>query len=104
MPINIALLLCIPIGLLYYFGARWLVRFLLGRYERRERRAARLFGAFGALSIPLIYCSGLVGDAISGRFGQVVAGGLFAIVAMGLIGPLLKTLMEEKWRSFGDNH
>ena len=101
MQISLALWFCIPIGALYYFAARWLLRFFLGRYERNERRAARLFAAFGTLSIPLIYCSGLVGDAIKGRFGQAVAGGLFAVVTMGLIGPLLITLMEEKWRKFG---
>jgi len=58
MPVNFTLLFCIPIGILYYFAARSLLRFFLGRYEQKERRAARLFGAFGALSIPLIYCSG----------------------------------------------
>jgi Na+-driven multidrug efflux pump len=104
MPINFALLFCIPIGILYYFAARWSLRFFLGRYEQKERRAARLFGAFGALSIPLIYCSGLVGDAVSGRFGQTIAGGLFAVAALGLVGPLLKTLMEGKWRIFDSNH
>jgi Na+-driven multidrug efflux pump len=104
VPINIALLFCIPIGILYYFAARGLIRFFLGRYEQKERRAACLFGAFGTLSIPLIFCSRLVGDAISGRFGRAVADGLFAVVALGLIGPLLKTLMEGKWRSFGSNH
>ncbi len=104
MPISIALLFCVPIGLLFYSEARWLLRFFLGRYERKERRAARLFGAFGALSIPLIYCSGLVGSAISGKLGETVAGVLFSVAALGLIGPLLKTLMEGKWRSFGRNH
>ena len=104
MPISIALLLCIPLGLLFYFGARWLLRFFLGHYERKERMSARLFGAFGALSIPLIYYSGLVGDAIPGRLGKVVASGIFALIAMGLIGPFLMTLMEGKWRSFGRNH
>jgi hypothetical protein len=104
MPINIALLFCIPIGLLYYFGARWLLRFFLGHYERKERRAAWLFGAFGALSIPLIYCSGLIGEAISGRFGQSVGEVLFAVAAVGLVGPLLMTLMEGKWRKFGKDH
>jgi len=104
MPISYALLLCIPIGALYFFAARWLLRFFLGRYEQKERKGAWLFGAFGALSIPLIYCSGLVGDAISGRLGRAVAGGLFGVAAVGLTGPLLKTLMEGKWRSFGSNH
>jgi hypothetical protein len=104
MPITYALLLCIPIGALYYFAARWLLRFFLGRYELKERRAACLFGAFGALSIPMIYCCGLVGDAVPGRFGQAVADGLFAVVALGLIGPLLMTLMEGKWRKFGKDH
>jgi len=104
MPISYALLLCIPIGLLFYFAARWLLRFFLGRCEQKERRAALTFGAFGALSIPLIYCSGLVGDAISGRLGRAVAGGLFGIAALALIGPLMKLLMEEKWRDFGKGH
>ena len=104
MPIDFALLFCIPIGILYYFAARWSLRFFLGRYEQKERRAARLFGAFGALSIPLIYCSGLVGDAVSGRFGQTIAGGLFAVAALGLVSPLLKTLMKGKWRNFDSNH
>jgi hypothetical protein len=104
MPIFIALLLCIPLGFLFYFEARWLLRFFLGRYEQKERRAARLFGAFGALSIPLIYCTGLLGDAIPGRFGRTTAAGLFGVATMGLIGPFLKTLMDEKWRSFGRNH
>ena len=104
VPMSLALWFCIPIGALYYFAGRWLLRFFLGRYERRERRAAWLFGAFGALSIPLLYYSGLAGDAISVRFGRAVAGGLFAVVALGLIGPLLMTLMEGKWRMFGKDH
>ena len=104
MPINIALLFCIPIGILFYFAARWLLRFFLGRYEQKERRAALIFGAFGALSIPLIFCAGLVGDAIPGSLGRTVAGALFAVVALGLISPLMKTLMEGKWRSSVINH
>ncbi|MGA2753100.1 MAG: hypothetical protein ABSE53_04980 [Terracidiphilus sp.] len=104
MPISIALLLGIPLGFLFYFEGRWLLRFFLGRYEQKERRAARFFGAFGALSIPLICCSGLIADAIPGPLGKAVSGGFFGIATIGLVGPLLKTLMEEKWRSFGGNH
>ncbi|MGO9324941.1 MAG: hypothetical protein ACLP07_10305 [Terracidiphilus sp.] len=104
MPISYALLLCIPIGLLAYFEARWMLRFFLGRYEQKERKAAYCFAAFGALSVPLIYVSGIVGAAISGMFGTVVSGVLFGVVAMLLIGPLLWMLMERKWRSFGRHH
>jgi hypothetical protein len=104
MPISIALLFCIPLGLLFYFGGRWLLRYLLGRYEQKERRAALFFGAFGALSIPLIYCSGLIGDAIGGRLGVAVDGVLFAVAALGLISPLLKTLIDGEWRGVGQDH
>jgi len=104
MPINYALLLCIPIGLLFYFEARWLLRFFLGRYEHKERRAAYSFAAFGALSVPLIYVSGIIGDAISGRLGVVFAGLVFSAVAILLMSPLLKMLLAGKWRSFGKNH
>jgi hypothetical protein len=76
----------------------------LDNFEKKERRAALFFGAFGAFSIPLIYCSGLVGDAIGGRLGETVDGVIFAVAALGLIGPLLRTLMEGKWRSFGRHH
>ena len=104
MPITLALWFCIPIGALYYFAARSLLRFFLGRYEQKERNAARLFGAFGALSLPLIYCFGLVGNSISGKFGHAIAGGLFGIVALALVSPLLMTLMEGKWKKFGKDH
>jgi Na+-driven multidrug efflux pump len=104
MPINFALLFCIPIGILYYFAARWLLRFFLRRYEQKERRAARLFALFGALSIPLIYCAGLVGNAIPGRFGKIIAAVLFAVAVAGFIGPLMKTLTEGKWKGIASNH
>lgn len=83
MPITYALLLCIPIGLLYYFGARWLVRFFLGLYEQKERRAAYLLRrGFGGRN------SGK-NQKNSGHY--TICGCRF-----GLIGPLLKTLMEGK--------
>ena len=104
MPINYALLLCIPIGLLFYFGAVGLLHFFLGRYEQKDRAAAYLFAAFGALSIPLIYCTGILGDTIPGQYGRTIAGGLFGLIAVLLIGPLLRKLIEEKWRTVGKNH
>lgn len=104
MPISYALLLCIPIGLLCFFWARWLLRFHLGRYEGSERRAALSFGAFGALSIPLLYCAGLIRASIPGKFGEFVGAGSFAIIAMGLTTPFVRTLIEARWRSFGRGH
>jgi hypothetical protein len=82
MPISIAILLCIPIGLLFYFGARWGIRYASGRYELRERKAARLFGVFGALLIPLVYFFGRIEDALPGTLGKSIAIGFFMIVAL----------------------
>jgi len=104
MPINYALLLCIPIGLFFYFEARWLLRFFLGRFEQKERGAAYCFAAFGALSVPLIYVTGIIGNAISGTVGTVVSGVLFGVIAILLMGPLLRLLLEGKWKTFGKNH
>lgn len=96
MPISIALLFCIPIGFLFYFEARWLIRYALGRYEQRERRAARLFGVFGASLIPLIDCFGLIEDAFPGRLGKTIAIGFFLVATLGLFAPIFATLDERK--------
>jgi hypothetical protein len=92
MPISYALLLCIPIGLLFYLEARWLIRYLLGRYEKRERKAACLFGAFGASLVPLINCFRLIEDALPGRLGTTIASGFFMVAAMGLVGTIFAIL------------
>ncbi|MGD0522632.1 MAG: hypothetical protein ABSA48_15355 [Terracidiphilus sp.] len=96
MPISIALLLCLPIGFLFYFEARWLIRYALGRFEQRERRAARFLGVFGASLIPLIYCCGLIEDAFPGRLGETMAIGLLAVATWGLVGSIFVTLNERK--------
>ena len=96
MPITIALLFCAPIGLLMYFEVAWLMRHIVGRYEDRERRAARLFGVFGALLIPLIYCFGRIEGAFPGRLGETLATGLLLVVAWPLVWLLFKTLAEGK--------
>ncbi len=41
MPISIALWLGVPIGFLFYFEARSLILYSVGRFEQQERRAAR---------------------------------------------------------------
>ena len=104
MPVNFTLLFCIPIGILYYFAARWSLRFFLGRYEQKERRVRTPVWGLWCLVDPLNLLLRLVGDAVSGRFGQTIAGGLFAVAALGLVSPLLKTLMKGKWRNFDSNH
>jgi hypothetical protein len=96
MGISYAILLCLPIGFLFFFEARWLIRYALGRYEKRERRAAQLFGVFGASLVPLIYCFGLVGDAFPGRNGKLIADGFFAASIVGLVALILATLNESR--------
>jgi hypothetical protein len=62
MPISYALLLCIPIGFVFFLLARFLLRFVMGHYERPERRAALIFGFFGALLIPTIWVGGCLDE------------------------------------------
>ena len=87
MPISIGLLLCIPIGFLFFLEGRWLARYASGRYEQRERRAALLFGIFGASLIPLIYCFGHIEDAFPG-FGKTIENGSFMVGGVGLVTPI----------------
>jgi hypothetical protein len=94
MPISIALWFGIPIGFLFYFEARWLLRFFLGRYERKERLAARFFGAFGVSLIPLVFCSGLIEHAFPGRLGEILAMGFFMVVGWGFWGMFIATVNE----------
>jgi hypothetical protein len=98
MPITYALLLCLPIGLLFYFEARWLIRYLLGRYKEKERRAALFFGIFGALLIPLIYCFGHIEDESPGSAGKAIAAGFFVAVSWVLAYPFFKTCLKESKR------
>jgi hypothetical protein len=58
MPISYALLLCIPIGFVFFLLARFGLRYLMGWYERPERRSALIFGLFGALLIATIWTMG----------------------------------------------
>ena len=104
MPISYALLLCIPIGLLAYFEARWTIRYVLGRYEQRERRAARLIGVYGALIIPLIYVCGLAGDSFSQPTGKIVTAVLFSSITAAFIGPMFVVLFDRRLRGDGSNH
>ncbi|HUA99545.1 MAG TPA: hypothetical protein VMA34_14540 [Terracidiphilus sp.] len=92
MPISFGLLLGIPIGLIFYFEARWAIRYALGRYEQRERRAARICGAFGVSLVPLIYCFGLIEDAFPGKLGQIAAGVFIWVIGAGFAGLVFGTL------------
>ncbi len=92
MPINVALLLCIPIGFLFYFEARWLLRYTVGHYERKERKVARVLGVFGGLLIPAIYCFGRLGATFPGRVGEMFTIGLwmlFCLAVMELVARIL---------------
>jgi len=82
MPISIALLFCIPIGLGLYYEGRWLIRKAIGRWSVKERRGALAFGILGGLLIPMVYCDALAEGALSGKLHKsIVAGMTFAIGA-----------------------
>jgi hypothetical protein len=83
----IVLLFSVPVGALFFFQARWLIRLLLGCYEKAERRVARCFGIYGALLIPLVYGIRFIEDAVPGTFGRILAMGLFAADSLLLAGP-----------------
>jgi hypothetical protein len=58
MRISYALLLCIPIGFIFFFIGRVTSRLVIGCYEQFERRASIAFGVFGALLIPDLWAIG----------------------------------------------
>jgi hypothetical protein len=74
----VVLLFSIPLGVLFFFEGRWLIRLLLGRYEKAERGVARCFGIYGALLIPLVYGIKFIEGAVHGSLGKILAIGLFA--------------------------
>jgi hypothetical protein len=80
MPISIALFLGIPIGFLFYLEARWLTLRIFRRYGENECKVARLFGVLGLLMVPLIYCFGLLENAIPGKLGEAIAEGFLMVV------------------------
>jgi hypothetical protein len=96
VPISVSLVFCIPIGVLFYFEARWLIRYAVGRFEHRERKAARFCGAFGVSLIPLIYCFGLIQEAYPGTLGKTIAYGLLAAATWVFFGLITNTLKERK--------
>jgi hypothetical protein len=98
MPDLIVLLFSIPLGLLFFFQTRWLIRLLLGRYEKEERRVARLFGVYGTLLIPLVYGIGFIEDAFPGRLGKTLAVGLFAADCLLIAWPSFALGMKESRR------
>ena len=79
MPISYALLLCIPIGFLFFLIARLTCRIAIGRYDRFEHRASLAFGAFGALLIPDLWTLGSIKEEFPGRPGTVFSFLLFAV-------------------------
>jgi len=98
MPITYALFLCVPIGLLAYFEARWLIRYVSERYAQRERKAVRLVGVYGALIIPLIYVCGRAGDSFSSPTGKIVTAVLFSLITAAFVGPMFVVLSDREPR------
>lgn len=83
MPISYALLLCLPIGYLFFWIGRLCSLYVLGRYEGSQRRASMAFGVFGALLIPDIWVIGNLQEEFSGMIGMVI--GYSLLLAEGLV-------------------
>ena len=79
MPISFALLLCIPIGLLFFFIARLSSGFVIGSYGRRERRASLAFGVFGVSLIPDLWTFGCLQEEFPNTPGTAIAFLLFVV-------------------------
>jgi hypothetical protein len=77
MPISYALLLCIPLCFIFFLIASVCLNYLIGHYERPERRAALIFGLFGALLIPHIWIIGCLEEAFPTILGTVLSYLLF---------------------------
>jgi hypothetical protein len=85
MPISYALLLCIPIGFLFFFIARLTSRFVLGRYGPFEHRASMAWGVFGALLIPDLWILGSLHEEFSGLPGTVISSLVIPIEGLTLV-------------------
>ncbi len=96
MPIAIQLLLCVPIGFIAYFEARWLIRHFFGRYESGERKAAGICGLFGVSLIPLLHCIGYIEQEFPGRTGENLAMGFLTIKFGAFAGPVVAILSKRK--------
>jgi hypothetical protein len=79
MPISYALLFCMPIWFVFFLIARFCLRYLMGHYERPERRAALIFGLFGTLLIPTIWTMGCLEEEFPTMSGTVISYLLFAV-------------------------
>jgi hypothetical protein len=104
MPITYALLLCVPIGALFYFEMRWVIKRFFGSYGQKEIAAARLWGLFGALIIPFIYCSGLIGSLFPQRFETIVIAGIFVALSSAVLLPILAILTGKKEEGDARDH
>jgi hypothetical protein len=85
MPISFALLLCIPIGFVFFLIARFSLRYLVGHYERPERRAALIFGLFGSLLIPTIWTMGCLEEEFPTISGTVISYLLFLVEGLAIV-------------------
>jgi len=93
MPISFALLLCIPIGFLFFFIARLTCRFVLGRYESYERRATLAFG------IPDIWTVGCLQEAFPKIPEMIISFPMFVIE--GVVLATILRLFPERDRDRG---
>jgi hypothetical protein len=85
MPISYALLLCIPIGFLFFWIARLCLTYAVGRYEGPVRRGSIAFGVFGALLIPNLWTVGNLQEEFSNTIGTFIPFLVFAVEGLVLV-------------------
>jgi hypothetical protein len=100
MPISYALLLCIPIGFVFFLIARFLLRYLMSHYERSERRVALIFGLFGTLLIPTIW----VGGCLDEEFPTFLRMGITQLMFLVEVGAVAEFVRRSYMRSRDEEH
>ena len=86
MPIGYALLLCFPIGFVFFLMARFCFRHIIGQYERSERRAAVFIGLFGAFLIPTVWINGFLTEEFPSLPSFAISYSLFLVEGLVFFG------------------
>jgi hypothetical protein len=99
MPISYAFLLGVPIGLFFYWVARFCLHYTTNSFGKVEHRASLAFGAFGVLLVPFLWTFGCLHDAFP-NFPGVALGFLLLLVESFFLMALFRPL---PWRGMNES-